>query len=173
MENESSTHIVIVLQGFVKLLKMRNSKNVMVRAITPLQLIGESVSTQSNKYGVSAQFITEGLVLSIEYNQLKQLSTWSPNIALSMFNLVNKSQLDLFQEIENKRTLNYTQRVASFLLNYESSLSELKHQEMASILFMSKESFSRGIRNLKDGKLIVVENGKMELNKKEIRKLLL
>jgi CRP-like cAMP-binding protein len=172
-ENEPSTHIIIVLQGFVKLLKMTNSTNIMVRAITPLQLIGESVATQINRYPVSAHFITEGLIISIEYNQLKQLSTWSPNIALSMFNLVNKSQLDLFQEIENKRVFNYTQRIASFLLNYESSLSQLKYKEIAAILFVSKETFSRGIRKLKDEKLIVIENGKMELNKREILKLFL
>jgi CRP-like cAMP-binding protein len=172
-QNEPSTHIVIVMQGFVKLFKMTKNKNVMVRAISPMQLIGESVPTEKNRHSLSAQFMTEGMIISIDYKQLEQLSGWSPNIALSIFNLVNKSQLHLFQEIENRRMFTSIQKIALFFLNYESLLPELKYKEIASILFLSNETFSRGIRKLKDEKFIVIENRKVKLNEQMIRKSLL
>ncbi len=172
-QNEPSTQIVIVMQGFVKLSKMTDSENSITRAIFPMQLIGESVPFEQKLYPVSAHFMTNGLAIIIAYSQFKQLFSWSPKIALSMFNLVNKSQLHLFQEMENKRVLSTAQRVASFLLEYQTLLPQLMHKEMAVILSLASETFSRQITKLKVKRAIVVKDGKIELNENKLRRLVL
>jgi len=164
IENDISTHIIIVVEGFVKLSKMNNNKNLPIRYIAPMQLIGESVSTKSNRYPLSAHFMTNGSAIKIEYKCFKQVLLWSPVIGLSMFNLVNNTQLHLFKEMENQRKLSITQRVLLFLVNYESLLPQLLKKEIASILFLPPETFSRQLRTLKDRGYISVEKGVIKIN---------
>ena len=171
-QNEPSTNIIIVMQGFVQLSKMINSKNVPVRHVAPMQLIGESVHTNQNRYPLSAHFITDGIAIIIEYKVFKQMLLWSPKIAMAMFNLVNKSQQHLFQEMENQRVLNTTQRVALFFLEHQLLLSQLKHKEIAAILSLTPETFSRQVTKLKKSKCIVSKEGKIILNEGKLKQLL-
>lgn len=171
-QNEPSTHIIIVIQGFVQLSKMINSKNIPVRHISPMQLIGESVHANDNRYPLSAHFITDGIAIIMEYKVCKQMLLWSPNIAMAMFNLVNKSQQYLFAEMENQRLLNTTQRVALFLLEHKPLLPKLMHKEMAMILSLTPETFSRQITKLKEERCLEIKEGKMILYQASLKKLL-
>jgi CRP/FNR family transcriptional regulator len=160
------------MQGFVQLSKTIESKNIPIRHISPMQLIGESVDTHENRYPLSAHFVTNGIAIVMEYKVCKQMLLWSPNIAMAMFNLINKSQQYLFQEMNNQKLLNSTQRVALFLLEHKLLLPQLMHKDMAMILSLRPETFSRHITKLKSNGYIVLKKNKFKLNEGKLRQLL-
>ena len=170
-EHKKMTHIMIVIEGIVELSKKNNQKDKEVRYISSFQIIGETLPEMNQRYPLSASFLTNGIAVLVEYDTFRQLLLWSPKTSLNMFKLLNRSQEQLFKKIEKEKTYNSIQRVASFLLEQATHLNQLQYKEMASIIDITPETFSRQLKKLREEQYIHIEEGDMILNHKKLQSL--
>ena len=171
LEKTASSHIVIVLEGCVKLSKAVNNKKVTLRYVLPVQFIGESLPEHKKSYAVTASFMTEGKAILIKSEVFEQMLSWSPNISLHTLHLLNRTQQYIFQDVSNKKNLNAFQRIALFLLEHPSLASQLKKQEIADIIDVVPETYSRNLRKLKDEEYLMYEEGMFKLRLEKVEQI--
>ena len=169
-QNHSANTIVLILDGFVKLSQVEN-KNA-TKYIQPMQLISDSLPNEKEEYSFSAHAMTQGRALVINYNLFKEKIFWSPKLSLAIIQLLHKSEQQISKEIENQRVFSAMQRVVMFILKYKPLIAQLKHKDMAELLFLTPETFSRQIGKLKEKKYITMKKLEISLNEDKLKSLL-
>ena len=172
LQGEPSDYMVVVIAGIVELKEANNDENKVIKYIKPMQFIGESYPENHGKYSCSSYFMTDGVAMLINYKAFRTLLPWSPKTSLGMINILRKTQESIYQELEHQRVFTATQKVAYFLLTYQYLLPQLRYKEMASILFLTPETFSRQLKKLEEDKCLTIKDRVIELHHRELARLL-
>ena len=160
MKGEKSEHLLVLIEGLVSIFKHDDKGNeIIIGLFSPFSLLAEPAILKGLPFPSSAVFKSDGAVIKIELNSFKKDFLHDSHISYAVI----QSLLSKIQLLQNNIHLNIAssakEKILSFYEKNNSLGVELKQYEIASLLGMKAETFSRNVKSLlKDEKLIKVKN---------------
>jgi CRP/FNR family transcriptional regulator len=157
-EGEKPKHLILLSDGILQIYKSdpRGNKIILHSFFQP-SLIAEIANFERMPYPATAEFLTDGKVVLIDYDIFEKEFLKNPEVAFTII----KSLSDKVRLLENVITydivLSSTGRVAKFIYEHEEEFLTLKKSEIASIMNITPETLSRIISKFK--KLGLIKKG--------------
>jgi len=170
-EGDRPQHLIILTEGLLQIYKTDPKGNrIILHSFFQPSLIAEIANFEKIPYPATAEFMTNGQVVLIDYDIFEQEFLKNPEIAFSIV----KSLSDKIRLLENVITydivLSSTARVAKFIYEHEKEFLSLKKSEIASLMNITPETLSRIISKFKKlGVLRKGPNGYEVVNKEALK----
>ena len=159
-QGEPVTHFFGVLSGWVKLYRLRpDGSEVIIEVFGPGESFAEGAMGMPDGYPVSAEFVEDGRLLAVPVADYVQRMRDDPELVVRTFTSLAKNLKRLVSRIETGSSLNSSQRVGAFLLNFcpppypGGGPVELRlpydKKLIANRLGMKPETFSRALASLR------------------------
>lgn len=148
-EGDQSSCMYILLKGEVKLYKTSpKGSQLEINRLHAPSLIAEYACFESDPFPESCEFLTNG---TIGLLRLDKLTTYLKLEAFSveLIKSLSSRTMELFSLIHKESILTSNAKVADFIIRQLPLLNRLKRNEVASILNLTPETFSRMLSKLK------------------------
>lgn len=161
IEGDLSDSLMILVDGVVSIFKHDNKGNeIVIGYFKRYALLAEAATLRYTPLPSSASFKTDGSIMQIDIDAFEQLFMTHPRISYAII----QSLLEKVELLQQNIHFNIASTAVAKILHFyekNSSLSlDLKQYEIASLLGMTPETFSRNISKLlKEGKLLKVATG--------------
>lgn len=162
-EGDDSAYLHILLEGSVKLYKTTpKGTQIQINRLGAPDLIGEYACFENQPYPATCEFVTDGVMGLLPFDVVyKHLS--DPNFSLEIIKSLT-GKVSLLSALVHKETvLSSEAKVADLMLQKLSMFHRLKNNELASILNLTPETFSRILTKFKKEGLISVEKHKISI----------
>ncbi|CAA6812315.1 MAG: Unknown protein [uncultured Sulfurovum sp.] len=160
-KGEVSTSLMLLVEGIVSIFKHDNKGNeIVIGYFTRYKLLAEAATLRHTPLPSSATFKSDGAILKIDLKKFESFFMTHPHISYEIIqSLLHKIEL-LQQNIHFNIASNSSEKILFFYHQNPKLSLDLKQYEIASILGMVPETFSRNIKKLlQEGKLEKVNTG--------------
>ncbi|MDF1879192.1 Crp/Fnr family transcriptional regulator [Sulfurimonas sp. SAG-AH-194-C20] len=149
MSGEVGKELIILIEGDVSVFKHDNKGNeIVIGFFSPYSLIAEAAILRGIAFPSSAVFKTDGRVLKIDMDSFRSYFLTNPKVSTEIINsLLSKIQL-LQQNIHLNIASTAKEKILHLYETNASIVSKLKKYEIATLLGMSPETFSRNLNSL-------------------------
>ncbi|TGL08487.1 Crp/Fnr family transcriptional regulator [Leptospira bouyouniensis] len=158
----------LLVNGDLQVFKYDGNLNeVTLTFFRPVSIIAEWAVIQGIPYPASARFTKTSTIIRMPLIEVQ--TRLNSNIELNhilMHSLMNKIET-LNLAINRGLTMDAMQRVAHFLFYGTPDSLALKQTQMASLLYLRPETFSRILKQLKDQGLVDTQRGEIKILDKE------
>lgn len=152
---EEARAFIFLLEGTLRLYKNDPKGNeYLLHRFTPVSPIAEMPTLEQYPYPASARFESDGLVLLIDYRDMKEAIERDAALAFALMGSLSQKIKGLEKLIETHLVLDTTARVAKLIAEDPEAFGRHKKQHLAAQLNMSPETFSRALKKLKSLNLI-------------------
>lgn len=161
MRGDVSEHLLVLIEGDVTVYKHDEKGNeIVIGFFSPYSLIAEPAILRHTPFPSSAMFKSDGAVIKIELGTFEKDFLSNTHIAGEIIqSLLGKIQL-LQQNIHFNIATTAKEKVLHLYGDNASIIAKLKQYEIAALLGMTAETFSRSVKQLvKEGRLIKSEKG--------------
>ncbi|MRJ02937.1 MAG: Crp/Fnr family transcriptional regulator [Epsilonproteobacteria bacterium] len=167
-EGDRPEHLIVLTEGILQIYKSDPKGNkIILHSFFQPSLIAEIANFERMRYPATAEFITDGKVVFIDYDIFEKEFLKNPEVAFTII----KSLSDKVRLLENVITydivLSSTGRVAKFIYDHEEDFLRLKKSEIASIMNITPETLSRIISKFKKLGLLIKEGSGYKVVDKE------
>jgi CRP/FNR family transcriptional regulator len=135
----------------------------------PNELIAEVANFENMPYPATAKAFTDVELLKIDFEKLKKIIYTNPDLAFLMQTSLIKKIKNLEYIISRHLVLDAKERVAQYIFDNTKDFFEIKNIEIAEILNITPETFSRLLSSFKNNKLI--DKKTKTINKEGLYKL--
>lgn len=157
-EGEKSKWLYILLRGCVKIYKTSpKGKEIFMREIRPVSFIAELANFKNIPYPASAMMATDAEILKIDYEKFKDEFLLKPQICFEMLKSISEKLISMNDIFTKELVLDSEGKIAKFICENFEAFSTLKYNQIAKILNLSPETFSRIISKFKKDGLLVVD----------------
>lgn len=156
-----SSVLMLLAEGIVSVFKHDDKGNeIVISYFKRYELLAEAATLRHTPLPSSARFQTEGKLIKIDLHAFEKLFMMHPGISYAILqSLLNKIEL-LQQNIHFNIAKKSIDKILHFYRTNPRLSLDLKQYEIASVLGMTPETFSRNIRKLvKEKKLTKVSTG--------------
>lgn len=155
MKDEIGEHLLILVEGDVSIYKHDNKGNeIVIGFFSPYSLLAEAAILRGIAFPSSAIFKTDGSVIKIKMDIFRNSFLGKAKVSKEIINsLLSKIKL-LEQNIHLNIASTAKQKVLHLYEVNSSIVSKLKKYEIATLLGMSPETFSRNLNALVNEKLL-------------------
>jgi len=161
LKGDISTSLMLLIDGVVSVFKHDNKGNeIVIGYFTRYKLLAEAATLRHTPLPSSATFQSDGAILKIDLDKFEKLFMSHPQISYAIIqSLLHKVEL-LQQNIHFNIASTSSEKILFFYEQNPKLSLDLKQYEIASILGMVPETFSRNVKKLvKEGKLEKVSTG--------------
>jgi len=161
LEGEVSDSLMILIDGVVSIFKHDNKGNeIVIGYFNRYSLLAEAATLRHTPLPSSATFQSDGSILKIDIKEFEALFMTNPKISYEIIQSLLKKVDLLQQNIHFNIASTSTEKILHFYRENPTLSLDLKQYEIATILGMVPETFSRNIRKLvKERKLEKVSTG--------------
>ncbi|HFQ62237.1 MAG TPA: Crp/Fnr family transcriptional regulator [Epsilonproteobacteria bacterium] len=161
LEGEVSDSLMLLIDGVVSIFKHDSKGNeIVIGYFNRYALLAEAATLRHTPLPSSATFQSDGAIIKIDIVEFEKLFITHPNISYEIIQSLLKKVDLLQQNIHFNIASNSTEKILHFYRENPTLSLDLKQYEIASILGMVPETFSRNIKKLvKEGKLDKVSTG--------------
>lgn len=161
LEGDVSDSLMLLIDGVVSIFKHDNKGNeIVIGYFNRYSLLAEAATLRHTPLPSSATFQSDGAILKIDIVEFEKLFITHPNISYEIIQSLLKKVDLLQQNIHFNIASTSTEKILHFYRENPTLSLDLKQYEIASILGMVPETFSRNIKKLvKEGKLDKVSTG--------------
>lgn len=162
-EGDHGEYVYILLEGKVKLYKTspKGSQVQINRLIAP-SLIGEFACFEKEDFPATCEFVTDGAVGLLHFDKLYEYLN-NATFSLEIIKSLTRKVLVLSSLVHQETILSSEAKVADLLIKKESIFNRLKNNEIASILNISPETFSRILTKFKKEAIVSIKNKKIKI----------
>ena len=154
-EGDESDRLHMLMSGVIKLYKTTsNDKNIVLKYFQPGELIGELASFEGIPYPATAEAFSDIEFLKIDFIKFKELMYTTPELSFKIQASLIKKIKNLESVISHDLVLDAKERVAKFIHDNTDMFFERKNIEIAEILNMTPETYSRILKKFKTEDLI-------------------
>lgn len=147
-EKDNPKHLTLLAEGTLKIFKTDPKGNeVVLHRFTPYSLVAEMAVLEGIPYPATAQFLSDGSVVEIDFEKFKMKFLSNPDVALNFFKSLSHKIKHLENVIAFNLVLDSTSRVAKYIYEHEGKLP-IKHNQLAQYLHMTPETLSRMLKKL-------------------------
>jgi len=162
-EGDRSKYMYIVLEGSVKMYKTTPKGNqVHINILKAPSLIGEYVYFEDQPFPATCEFVSDGVIGLIPFDVVEDLLSHKEFAKSIIRSLTGKVAL-LSALIHQETVLSSEAKVADIIIHKESIFQRLKNSEIASILNVTPETFSRILAKFKKEGIISIKSHKLEV----------
>lgn len=161
IEGDISDSLMILIDGVVSIFKHDNKGNeIVIGYFNRYALLAEAATLRHTPLPSSATFKTDGALLKIDIIEFEKLIIMNSKLAYVIIqSLLGKIDL-LQQNIHFNIASTASEKILHFYEKNPKLVLNLKQYEIASILGITAETFSRNISKLiKNGKLVKIKSG--------------
>jgi len=169
MRGDVSEHLLVLIEGDVSIYKHDEKGNeIVIGFFSPYSLLAEPAILRRIAFPSSAMFKSDGAVIKIELDAFESSFLSNAHVSREIIkSLLGKIQL-LQQNIHFNIATTAKEKVLHLYEDNASITSKLKQYEIAALLGMTAETFSRNVKQLvKEGRLIKSEKGYQTLLKRD------
>lgn len=173
-EGDEPTYLHVLLEGVLRLYKTNHKGNqIFLHQFLPISLVAELANFESIPYPATAEFITKGEVLKIDYKKLESNFFKNPDLSLQIIRSLAGKLKIMSEVITNEIILTSEAKIAKFIVENHELFEKLKNTQIASLLNITPETLSRTLTKFKS-KNIITEDEKHKViieDEKELLKL--
>jgi len=161
MKGEISDSLILLVDGVVSIFKHDNKGNeIIIGYFSPYALLAEPATLRHTALPSTSTFKTDGKIIKINLEKFEELFMDYPNISRGIIKSLLK-KIDLLQQnIHFNIASTSSEKILHFYKKNPKLSLDLKKYEIASILGITSETFSRNITKLvKAKKLKKVSTG--------------
>ncbi len=154
-EGDDPKDLIVLIKGVLKLFKTSSSdKEVVLHHFTPVTLVAEVALFHHISYPATAVFEADGEILLIDYAAFESLFLNDPELVRILLLSLSKKIHTLESVIERGLVMDASERVLNLLKTSPELFESMRHYEIANILNLTPETFSRTLAKLRsDGKV--------------------
>ncbi len=155
LEAQKGKDLYFLLSGNIKLYKTNEEgKEAVIHFVEPGEFFAEIILFLENRYPVSALAIKNSYLLSIDSSKLFQLVEQSPDFAMKLIGVFAQRLNYMANIIKNLSTMDTKEKFLNYLDTIKNSDNtatlNIPKQEIALLLGIKPETFSRVLRQLSD-----------------------
>ncbi|WP_458701249.1 Crp/Fnr family transcriptional regulator [Sulfurospirillum sp. 1307] len=173
-EGDEPKYLHVLLDGILRLYKTNYKGNqIFLHQFLPVSLVAELANFESIAYPASAEFVTKGEILLIDYERLESDFFKNPDLSLKIIRSLAGKLKIMSEVVTNEVVLNSEAKIAKFIVENKELFEKLKNTQIASILNITPETLSRTLTKFKS-KDIILEDDKHKIiikNEEELLKL--
>ncbi|HIP52220.1 MAG TPA: Crp/Fnr family transcriptional regulator [Campylobacterales bacterium] len=161
LKGDVLSSLMLLIDGIVSVFKHDNKGNeIVIGYFTRYKFLAEAATLRHTELPSSATFKSDGAILKIDLAKFEELFMSNPQISYAMIqSLLHKIDL-LQQNIHFNIASNSSEKILFFYKQNPKLSLDLKQYEIASILGMVAETFSRNVKKLvNEGKLEKISTG--------------
>lgn len=173
LEGEKPLFLSILLDGKLKIYKTSpKGKEIFIHEILPINFVAELANFENITYPASSSFSKDSTILKIDYLKFEEMFLKKSQVAFALLKSFSGKIKAMNKVIMKEIIWDSDGKVANFICENFEAFQTLKHSNMAKILNISPETFSRIITKFKKLNLLKTdENGKIvDFNKKGLLK---
>ncbi len=161
VEGELNDSLIILVDGVVSIFKHDNKGNeIVIGYFKCYSLLAEPATLRHTPLPSSASFKTDGAIIKIDINAFEELLMTHPRISYAIIQSILEKVELLQQNIHFNIASTAREKILQFYEKNPTLSLDLKQYEIASLLSMTAETFSRNVSKLvKEGKLVKVTTG--------------
>ncbi len=161
VEGDVSDVLMLLIEGVVSIFKHDDKGNeVVISYFKRYELLAEAATLRHTPLPSSSRFETDGKLIKIDREAFEKLFMYHPNISYAIIQSLLKKVDLLQQNIHFNIATTSIDKILRFYRDNPALSLDLKQYEIASVLGMTAETFSRNLRKLvKNGKLMKVSTG--------------
>ena len=160
-EGDESEYLHILMHGSVKLYKTTpKGSQIQINRFSAPGLIAEYACFEKEPFPATCEFVTDGTIGLLHFDKLYDYLN-QPQFSLELIKSLT-GKISLLSALVHKETiLSSEAKVADLMLKKVTIFNRLKNNEIASILNLTPETFSRILTKMKKEKIIKIENHKL------------
>jgi CRP/FNR family transcriptional regulator len=166
-EGDESDYFYILLDGSVKLYKTSpKGSQVQIKRMKAPDTIGEYACFEKKPFPATCEFITDGVMGLLHFDKVyKYLDDKA--FALGLIKSLTSKVMLLSSLIHKETILSSEAKVADLMLENIAIFNRLKNNEIAGILNLTPETFSRIITKFKRESIVKVEKNRLRVLNEE------
>jgi len=161
VEGDVSDVLMLLIEGVVSVFKHDDKGNeIVISYFKRYELLAEAATLRHTALPSSSRFETDGKLIKIDIESFEKLFILHPNISYGIIQSLLKKVDLLQQNIHFNIATTSIDKILRFYKDNPALSLDLKQYEIASVLGMTAETFSRNLSKLiKDGRLMKVSTG--------------
>ncbi len=171
-EGDESDYLYVLLEGSVKLYKTSpKGSQIQIKRMSSPNTIGEYACFEKIPFPVTCEFITDGIIGLLHFNNVYKYLN-NKEFSLGLIKSLTSKVVMLFSILHKETILSSEAKVADLMLNNISIFKRLKNNEIAGILNLTPETFSRIITKFKREYIIKMEREGLKILNREALKII-
>ncbi len=171
-EGDESDYLYVLLEGSVKLYKTSpKGSQIQIKRMSSPNTIGEYACFEKIPFPVTCEFITDGIIGLLHFNNVYKYLN-NKEFSLGLIKSLTSKVVMLFSILHKETILSSEAKVADLMLNNISIFKRLKNNEIAGILNLTPETFSRIITKFKREYIIKMERDGLKILNREALKII-
>lgn len=165
-----AAHLVYIKSGLVKVSREQHNNEMVLSLETKGKMLGLHALQSKSIYPYSVTAYDEVTVCLLEISAVKTILETNAKFAAQMFGLLNEDSLFIYDRLSCLTMKQIHGRFADLLLcmslriyKRKTFVVPLTKKDMAQIMNMSQESFSRVIKEFTDDKIMEFENSQIKI----------
>jgi CRP/FNR family transcriptional regulator len=166
-EGDRSEYLHILLEGSVKLYKTSpKGTQIQINRFSAPSLIAEFACFEQEIFPASCEFVSEGAIGLLHFDKLYEYLN-QPQFSLELIKSLTGKVMMLSALVHKETILSSEAKVADLMIKKLSVFNRLKNNEIASILNLTPETFSRILTKFKKEGIICVEDHRLRVLNKD------
>ncbi|MCB4753388.1 MAG: Crp/Fnr family transcriptional regulator [Sulfurovum sp.] len=156
-EGDKSDYLHILIEGSVKLYKTSpKGSQIQINRFAAPSLIAEFVCFEKEIFPATCEFVTDGTIGLLHFDKLYEHLN-EPMFSLELIKSLTSKVMLLSSLVHKETILSSEAKVADLMIKKNSIFNRLKNNEIASMLNLTPETFSRILTKFKKEGIIVLE----------------
>ncbi len=157
-EGDESKYLHILMEGDVKLYKTSpKGSQIQINRFSAPSLIAEFACFEKEVFPATCEFVTDGIIGLLHFDKLYEYLN-QPDFSLELIKSLTGKVMLLSSLVHKETILSSEAKVADLMIKKIAIFNRLKNNEIASILNLTPETFSRILTKFKKEEIISVDN---------------
>jgi len=166
-EGDESEYLHILLKGSVKLYKTSpKGSQIQINRFAAPSLIAEFACFEQEVFPASCEFVTDGTIGLLHFDKLYEYLN-QPQFSLELIKSLTSKVMLLSALVHKETILSSEAKVADLMIKKVNIFNRLKNNEIASILNLTPETFSRILTKFKKESIITVKEHVLAVQNKD------
>jgi len=166
-EGDESDYLYILLEGTVQLYKTSpKGSHIQIKRMKAPNVIGEYACFEKEPFPATCEFISDGVMGLLHFEKVYQYLD-NQEFSLGLIKSLTSKVMMLSALVHKETILSSEAKVADLMLEKISTFNRLRNNEIASILNLTPETFSRVITKFKKESIVKVEKGELKILNEE------
>ena len=162
-EGDQSDYLYILMEGSVKLYKTSpKGSQIQINRFSAPSLIAEFACFEKEPFPATCEFVTDGAIGLLHFDKLYEYLK-EPAFSLELIKSLTGKVLLLSSLVHKETILSSEAKVADLIIKKRSIFNRLKNNEIASMLNLTPETFSRILTKFKKEQIISIKHHQLEI----------
>ena len=179
-QDKPVSYLMFLRSGLVKIFKEgQNKRTVILEIASPNHYIGAFSIFYGNRYQISGTTIEDSELVYINFNIFREILSENGAYALQILQDFSSEGMFLINKLMDFPQKQVPGRIAEMLIFFASDIYfnneftlPISRQELADLVYSTKESVSRTLTEFKNDRIIGIEDRKVVLQSVELLKIL-